>query len=323
MPLSDQTSRIHQPQPTTCHFRARLGLAGLVLLAACSAKEAAPPPMVMRAPAPVMSKAAQPEAPAVEAAVSAEAGVTDTAPVRRFLAVHHTLQLEMEEDALPQAWRAIEAFCNARRCEILSANLRQKSEHQPPSANQSLRLAPEQFPALLSELAKVGEIIEHRTESEDKTATVIDTEARIRNLTELRDRLRQMLAGSRGSMREMIELERELSRVQTELDSAQTLRRTLANQTEKVAVDISYQARRGAVGRDTFAPLHNAWQDAGHTLAQSFAAVILFVAALLPWLLTFIPAFFLLRKGWRHWQAWRQARRGQKNPPRTTEPDTP
>ncbi len=37
---------------------------------------------------------------------------------------------------------------------------------------------------------KVGDIVEHRTESEDKTPTVIDVDAKIKNLTELRDRAR-------------------------------------------------------------------------------------------------------------------------------------
>lgn len=287
----------------------------VALLTACSAQENPPAAKAMRMGAPAAAPAAPPPgivarsqpsaeiaADAAPADSTADPGGNTDALVPRFLAVHHYLQLETGEDDLPQAWQQVQQFCQFPRCEMLTANLHQKTSDSEPSGAQSLRLTPKDFPALLDTLNKAGRLVDHRTESEDKTAQVVDSEARIKNLSELRDRLRKMLGSAKGSVREMVELERELARVQSELDSMQSLRKALANQTEKLAVDISYSVRRSITQRGALQPLAEAWNDAAHTLAQSLAAAINFVLILLPWLLVGWPVFLGLRRGWRWWR---------------------
>src|SRR5436309_115009 len=57
-----------------------------------------------------------------------------------------------------------------------------------------LRVAPDDLKKLLGSVEKLGKILEHTTEREDKTTVVVDTEAKIKNLTTFRDNLRAMLA---------------------------------------------------------------------------------------------------------------------------------
>lgn len=128
---------------------------------------------------------------------------------------------------------------------------------------------------------------------------MIDVDAKIKNLIELRDRLRQLLASPGGSLKDAVEVERELSRVQSELDSFQMKRKVLANETEKTAVEITFRSRKSVAKTGTFSPIPAALRDAGGVLAYSIAVAITFVVAVIPWLIIFIPTFWLLIKGIR------------------------
>ena len=230
-----------------------------------------------------------------------------TAESRRFIAVRHSVLLEAAEAELPKAWESVGEFCRSIRCDIISSSIRQKTYDSPPTAALSLRIAPEDVKLLFEQLGKVAVILEHRTESEDKTSTVIDVEAKLKNLTELRDRLRQMLASPNGSLKDIVEVERELSRAQSELDSLQMRRKALANETEKVSVDIAFRSRKSVAETGTFAPISTAWHEACHVLAESIAFAITFVVAIVPWLVLFIPTLWLFIKGFKKLRGKRTA----------------
>lgn len=221
----------------------------------------------------------------------------DAAPgFRRFIAVRHELQVETAESELPNAWETIGDFCRTLPCEIVASSIRQKTSDSPPSATLSLRIVPEELRHLIEQIEAVGSILEHKTESVDKTATVIDVDAKIKNLTELRDRLRKMVSSSNAGVKEVVEVERELSRAQSELDTIQTTRKALANETEKVFVGISFSAKKSLAETGTLAPIVEAWYSLGHVLAGSIAAAIYFVVAIVPWLVLLIPTLWLCMK---------------------------
>lgn len=56
-------------------------------------------------------------------------------------------------------------------------------------------------------------------ESKDKTGQVVDTEEKIKNLTAFRDSLRQMLSRPSVTVKDAIEIQGQLSEVQSQLDS--------------------------------------------------------------------------------------------------------
>ena len=215
---------------------------------------------------------------------------------RRFIAVAHKLLIEASEETLPQAWESAAALCRAARCEILSSSISTKTGDAPPSASLSLRIAPEDMQKLFDQLANAGRVLEHVTESEDKTGAVIDVEAKLKNTTEFRDRLRAMLRARPAALKDVIEVERELSRVQGELDSLTGRRRALANETEKVAVRVEFRAPRSIAGRSFAAPIARAARGAASVLAESIAALVTFVVAILPWLLLIVPFFWICLK---------------------------
>jgi hypothetical protein len=140
--------------------------------------------------------------------------------------------------------------------------------------------------------------MQHHRDSEDKTDAVIDAEARIKNLTEFRDSLRAMLTDKSAKFKDLIEVQRELVDTQSQLDTIQGVRKVLAQETELVAVNIDFTAKRGITEQGFFSPVAQAFENAGRVMMESFAAVITFFVTILPWLIFGIPMIILLRKLW-------------------------
>jgi hypothetical protein len=232
--------------------------------------------------------------------------------VRRYIAVRHELIVETSEDQVQAAWESAAEFCRSIRCEVTASSMSRGNPVDPTTAKVSMRVHPEDVKKLFSHLGKAGAILRQSTESEDKTDTVIDVEAQITNLTGFRDNLRAMLGRPSGSLKDALEVQRELVRVQTELDSATTRRKALAAETEKVAVEIAFRASRSLMRRGVFSPIASALRDSGGVLSESVAALITTTAALIPWILVMVPGFWLLRKLWRRWRG------GRVRPPRET-----
>ena len=159
-------------------------------------------------------------------------------------------------------------------------------------------MPPRNVAIFLSGLAKNGEVMQHSRDSEDKTNQVVDADARISNLTNLRDRLRLMLSDKTAKFKDIIEVERELANTQSELDSMTSTRKILALETDLVAVTIDFTAVQGITEQGFFAPVLRAFQSAGQVFMESIATVITFVMAAIPWLLIGIPIVWLVRRYW-------------------------
>jgi hypothetical protein len=242
----------------------------------------------------------------------AEQGLTEASEpkkvsgeVKRYLELRHHLTIETAAEQLQASFDAAIQHCEALSCEMLNANFNRATPYNPPSASISVRIPPRNVSVFLEGLAQHGEIVSHSRESEDKTNQVVDTDARIKNLTELRDRLRNMLTDKSAKFRDLIEVERELANTQSELDSIVSQRKVLAQETDLVLVNIDFTATQGVTEQGFFAPVARALKEAGHVMMESLASVITFVVSVIPWLLVILPLFYLARKCWAKFKAKR------------------
>jgi hypothetical protein len=96
---------------------------------------------------------------------------------------------------------------------------RRDNERAPANAYLDARLPPAALTPFLERLGGLGTIGRHGTAAEDKTAEVVDVEARLKNMAEFRDSLRKLMATPNARLKDLVEVERELTRVQSELDS--------------------------------------------------------------------------------------------------------
>ena len=217
---------------------------------------------------------------------------------KRYIALTHSLTVETPAKDMQAAFDATLQHCEQLKCQILNANFNRETQFNAPSASLSVRVPPRSIKIFLTELARNSEVLSHSRASEDKTDAVIDADARIKNLTDLRDKLRAMLTDKSAKFKDVIDVERELASTQTQLDSMAGVRKALAQETELVAINIQFTATQNIAQRSFFGPVAEALHDSGRVMMESFASVIKFFVSAIPWLLFGIPALILVRKFW-------------------------
>ena len=140
---------------------------------------------------------------------------------------------------------------------------------------------------------------------EDRTQQMIDLEARLAQQVVLRERLAELAQEGRGfserRIQDLLQVERELARVQGEIESMQGRQRHLSRVTESVSVSASFQQQRWVEPHQhgPLAPLWRALDRSVSLFFESVGQVILVVVFLTPWLVLGIPALWLLTRLWR------------------------
>jgi len=277
-----------------------LGFAGLGLISAGCAKKSAP-------------GNAQWSGTAMNTMMSLVPGATAS---ERFIAERQKLEVVTPEQGLQKSWEATIAFCKTIRCEVMSSSITTGTGDLGPSGTMSLRVVPDDLPKLLAHVQVVGQIATHTTQREDKTTEVIDTEAKLKNLTSFRDSLRGMLAKPSATVKDLVDIQQQLTDTQAELDSETAQQKILANETEKIAVEISFRVARASESSGAFSEIRSAFRDSGSVLADSIATLITVIVAVIPWLILIVPGVWLLRRVW----PW--ARRNQKSKPEAPPAET-
>lgn len=292
--------------------RALLALA--LLLAACGPKsESAPEAAMMatEAAAPQMAADAydsaaggaaekRAEAPS-DAASGEQAGTPPGAPM---LAYVYGATLEVPAKSVRATMGKHEAACNAAGpalCQVLGSSSNTYGDDQI-SANLQLRAAPKWLASFRGKLegdAKEvgGRLKEQSVSSEDLTRQIVDTEARLRAQRTLRDRLEQILRTRPGKLQELLETERELARVQGEIDAAQSQLAVMRERVNMSVLNMGYQSKPSVVTSGTFEPASDAINDFGRMLATALGLIIRVVAFALPFVIIGAPiVWWVLRR---------------------------
>ncbi len=261
--------------------------------------------------------AASPQTDAARSSADGSEGEQAPAPATR-MAYAYNYGLSLPAARVPSLMQQHEAACVSAgpgQCELIRVDTRQVGrDHVQGSVE--FRGTPAFVTRFRSGLASEVEAqngrIEHQSvEGEDLTRSMIDTEARITALTALRDRLQQLLATRQGSLQELLEVQRELARVQGELDAARSTMQTLGTRVATSRVSISYTSAGQIAPDSALRPLQRALEQSLQTFTSSLGMLILVLAAILPLALIVVPI------------AWLLIRRRQRTRPRRTTYVTP
>lgn len=215
---------------------------------------------------------------------------------QRYIAETHKFEVIAPEQELEKSVESLLAFCATIQCEVVSSSVTTRAEDSTPFGSVSLRVAPQDAGKLFAQAEKLGKIAQHTTQREDKTTAVVDSEAKIKNLTTFRDNLRSMLAKPSATAKDLIEIQQQLMDTQSQLDSETAQRKVLANETEKTLVDFSFRTPRSTGTASAWSQIATAFRQSGSVLADSTAAVITTIVAIIPWLILILPGLWLLRK---------------------------
>ena len=149
-----------------------------------------------------------------------------------------------------------------------------------------------------------GRIISQSTNTEDLTRQIVDTEARLRALTALRDRLQELLRSRPGRLADLLEVERELARVQGEIDATQSNLAVMRTRVAMSELSLHYRSAPRPLGSDTLEPLRQAFANFLGLIVSGFAAILYLIAGLIPVAVVVVPLVWLALR-------WRKQRGGR------------
>lgn len=130
---------------------------------------------------------------------------------------------------------------------------------------------------------------ESRTEdAQDVTEEFVDVEARIRNNKKLEERIITMLEERTGKLSDVLEIERELSRVREEIERMEGRLRVLSDRSALATITIQCREEKEYVppAAPTFSSrIQKSWSQSINAMKQTGENIVIAAIAILPWLL--------------------------------------
>ena len=248
------------------------------------------PSMAPPAPAEAMKMA---EAPYAEeaAADGGEAAPAEPGSVQ-YIAYSHSIGMRLPVKAIEPTLQAHVDACNEAGpavCVVTNSWLNAYSEDQA-SASLNLRATPAWIETFLGGIeaeaeAVKGEVTNRQTTAEDLTVSIIDSDARLKAQETLRGRLEQLLASRPGELKDVLETERELARVNGEIDSLKSSLAALRQRVDMSQLSVIYETKVAPLSQGALTPIGDAFGSFFYNLSSAIAAVVTAFAVGLPWLL--------------------------------------
>ncbi|MBS0422746.1 MAG: DUF4349 domain-containing protein [Proteobacteria bacterium] len=231
------------------------------------------------------------------------------------LAYEHTVSIEIGKDNLAARMKDVRSACGSHEdfaCNVLDVNLR--TDLDIPGGTIRMRLASKAVEALIAVAAQGGRITSRGTHAEDLAVPISDAEREISLLSTHRDRLSEFLKRKDLTVDQVINLSKEISSAQTQLDSLNTQRANLQRRVDTELLTINFSPPGWAFAEQQ-TPIQDAVRSFGSEFRDAVAQVIRFTAALIPWLIIIVPGLVLLRLFWRWITRWLANREhGPPNP---------
>jgi hypothetical protein len=149
------------------------------------------------------------------------------------------------------------------------------------------------FDATLDSNSKTGE---------DLTVEIVDGTARLNSMKTMRDRLQELLRDRPGRLSDLLEIERELARVQADIDARESVLAALKLRVAMSSLTLAYTPKYTAVSESIWRPLGDAFSNFAPNFAMTLAAIVEFIGTILPTviivgLLLWLVIFLFRRRG--------------------------
>jgi hypothetical protein len=157
-----------------------------------------------------------------------------------------------------------------------------------------LRIPKDEFQSAIKEIESYGELLDERTSSEDITERYVDLKARLSNLQKQEKRLNEILSMAKN-VEEILQVERELTRIRGEIESLQGQINYLERNVEMSSIVVSL-----IEPPPPFTPPGVDWGMTFETALMGFFGVIrgliILIVTLLPLAIIGVPIYYLYRR---------------------------
>lgn len=162
----------------------------------------------------------------------------------------------------------------------------------------SMRVPGDKAEAVMAALRKLGKSVSESSTGEDITERYIDMEARLANARASEKRLAGMMERGTANLADVLAVERELTRVRGEIESMEARKRGWDTLTRMVSITVELREPPRAMpsAHRIWHPIKTALGQAAEGFAQSLHYAIVFLGALIPWLVVLgILAYVVVR----------------------------
>ena len=175
----------------------------------------------------------------------------------------------------------------------------------PRSIRGTLRIPSAQLDDALTALRGLGRVVEESRGAEDVTASVVDLNVRLTNARVTERRLTDVLRNRTGGVADVLEVEREIARVRTDIEQMEAQRQQLERRVEYATVTLEISEERAAAVNLGPVPiptrLRHAIADGLESAAMSMLEATVFVLrrgpALLLWMIVLgLPVWWMVRR---------------------------
>src|ERR1700722_13330779 len=171
------------------------------------------------------------------------------------------------------------------------------------SLSVALRVPAKELEGLLADLRKLGHVEEESKSNEEVSAEYVDLQARLKVAQATERRLVELLGARTGRLEDVLDVERELARVRSEVESMQGQSALMLHRVSyaTVQVELSEEYHQKLQSQSMGAKLRNALLAGVQNLLDGIVALLIFLLnyglSILFWLaLILVPAWLILRR---------------------------
>jgi hypothetical protein len=220
--------------------------------------------------------------------------------------IARTASLNISVKDFDAARISVDRIVRARQGYLSSLNI-STEQGAPRSLDAKLAVPAAQCDAALGELRALGQVTQEQQGSEEISAQIVDLDARLRNARETETQLAEILRARTGKVGDVLEVEKEMSRVRGEIEVMEADQKQLRTRVAFSTIDLNlaeeYKAQLGDTSGSVFPRMRNAVVDGFHSAADGLLNVFLFLLRVGPSLLLLALALFVpVRFAWRRWR---------------------
>ncbi|XAL98058.1 DUF4349 domain-containing protein [Phycisphaeraceae bacterium D3-23] len=179
------------------------------------------------------------------------------------------------------------------------------SAGEPRDGRWTLRIPSAHYDDVMQDAESIGQLRSVQSSSREVTAEFVDLQSRLRNKLAEEARLAEHLDQSTGDLKDILEVERELSRVRGEVEVYQGRLNMLSDLTSMSTVVVRVEEIRDYTPEPTQEPgfgaqASRAWSGSLSALGDMGRGLAIGAVALAPWLVVIVPivliGWFLLKR---------------------------
>jgi len=171
----------------------------------------------------------------------------------------------------------------------------------------TLRIPAADRDAAIAEIKQLGRVESESQTGEDVTSEYVDLDARLTNARNTEQRLTDVLRQRTGKLADVLDVEKEISRVRGEIEQMEAQKKTVTNRVEFLSLEVKitedYRAELQMPPDSIFGRFRNAAITGYKSMVEGVVSVVLFLLAYGPALLLWTALlFFPVRFAWKRFR---------------------